>query len=63
MTVEKTNKMFLNRSKNGSFQVFFNADGRQFRATLYPNINDNHEITGWGGNIYDNSEEETKEQE
>ena len=49
--------MFLNKGKNGSFQTFFNADGKQYRATLYPNINEDMVITGWGGNIYDNTEE------
>ena len=58
MKVSKENKVMVYKSRDGKLDVFINAQGQQYRATVFPNVEDDLTIRSWGGNLYDNVQTE-----
>ena len=58
MKVSKENRVLVYKARDGKLDVFINAQGQQYRATVFPNVEDDLNIRSWGGNLYDNVQTE-----
>lgn len=58
MKVSKMNKIVVYKNpQGGKLDVYLNVEGKQYKTTVWPNVDDNLQVTGWGGNLYPNEEE------
>lgn len=57
MQVTKQNRIHVYKGREGKLDIYINVEGKQFRTTAFPNIEEDLSIRSWGGNLHDNTVE------
>lgn len=62
MKITKENRIIVYKNQSGGkLDIYMNAGGKQYKTTVWPNVEDDMTVRSWGGNLYVNEEAEGDE--